>query len=416
MTQFRSEPVAWIASGLAMVGAVRLWVDGDPVWALLVMLVASVLAGILAFHRWTELRDAAERRAAAAHQALAASRSDVPEGWAEIAKGLPLPLFACDRSGMILAANAAANRFFDCNDCAGVPLISVTLSAEMERLVIDTVREGSPLSEEVRLAYPSPRQGLAFAWRDELRPGLGYLAFVETTEVHQLERVRQDFVANVSHELRTPLASIRAVAETLLEEPDADREMRERFLGKIIQEVDRLTQISRDLLVLSAAESNPVRKQECDLAILVRNIVAESKTRAEQGGLCIEYEGPKHLLLGANNTQIYEVVANLVDNAIKYSNEGAITVRLEDQGDEAVLTVSDQGIGIPSEHLDRIFERFYRVDKGRSRASGGTGLGLSIVKHIVEAHGGKVSVQSRLGEGSTFTVRLPKDAPAAKEA
>ncbi|HCE00161.1 MAG TPA: hypothetical protein DER07_03880, partial [Armatimonadetes bacterium] len=218
------------------------------------------------------------------------------------------------------------------------------------------------------------------------------------------------------HELRTPLASIRAVAETLLEEPDADRPMRERFLGKIIEEVDRLTQISKDLLVLSAAESNPVRKQECDLAVLVRNIVSEAEPRAQQAGLCLQYEGPKHLLLAANNTQVYEVVANLVDNAIKYSNEGTITVRLEDGGEEAVLTVADQGIGIPSEHLDRVFERFYRVDKGRSRAKGGTGLGLSIVKHIVEAHGGKVSVQSRLGEGSTFTVRLPKGAPMAKEA
>ncbi|MFN3684437.1 MAG: sensor histidine kinase, partial [Fimbriimonadaceae bacterium] len=107
---------------------------------------------------------------------------------------------------------------------------------------------------------------------------------------------------------------------------------------------------------------------------------------------------------------------NLVDNAIKYSNDGAILVRLEDQGEDAVLSVSDQGIGIPSEHLERIFERFYRVDKGRSRSKGGTGLGLSIVKHIVEAHGGKVTVQSRLGEGSTFTVRLPKGAPVAKEA
>jgi len=317
---------------------------------------------------------------------------------------------------MILASNDAANRFFDCADCAGRPLISVTLSAEMERLVIDAVREGTELSEEVRIAFPSPRQGRVFAWRDEERPGLAYLAFVETTEVHQLERVRQDFVANVSHELRTPLASIRAVAETLLEEPDADRPMQERFLGKIIEEVDRLTQISKDLLVLSAAESNPVRKQECDLAVLVRNIVSEAEPRAEQAGLCLQYEGPKHLLLGANNTQVYEVVANLVDNAIKYSNEGTITVRLEDGGEEAVLTVADQGIGIPSEHLDRVFERFYRVDKGRSRAKGGTGLGLSIVKHIVEAHGGKVSVQSRLGEGSTFTVRLPKSAPMAKEA
>jgi len=416
MSQSRSEWIAWIASGASALGALRLWADGDPGWAALLLVLAAILAGILAFQRWTELRSERERRALAAQEAADGGLARLPDGWTEIARGLPLPLFACDRSGMILASNDAANRFFDCADCAGRPLISVTLSAEMERLVIDAVREGTELPEEVRIAFPSPRQGRVFAWRDEERPGLAYLAFVETTEVHQLERVRQDFVANVSHELRTPLASIRAVAETLLEEPDADRAMQERFLGKIIEEVDRLTQISKDLLVLSAAESNPVRKQECDLAVLVRNIVSEAEPRAEQAGLCLQYEGPKHLLLAANNTQVYEVVANLVDNAIKYSNEGTITVRLEDGGEEAVLTVADQGIGIPSEHLDRVFERFYRVDKGRSRAKGGTGLGLSIVKHIVEAHGGKVSVQSRLGEGSTFTVRLPKGAPMAKEA
>ncbi|MFN3683459.1 MAG: sensor histidine kinase, partial [Fimbriimonadaceae bacterium] len=348
MSQSRSEWIAWVASGAAALGALRLWADDDPAWAAFLLVVAAISAGLLAVRRWTELLAEKERRAAAVREAADGPSARLPAGWSEIARGLPLPLFACDRSGMILASNEAANRFFDCPDCSGRPLISVTLSAEMERLVIDAVREGKELSEEVRIAFPSPRQGRVYAWRGEERPGLGYLAFLETTEVHQLERVRQDFVANVSHELRTPLASIRAVAETLLEEPDADRAMQERFLGKIIEEVDRLTQISKDLLVLSAAESNPVRKQQCDLAILVRNIVAESKARAEQANLELSYEGPKHLMVDANTTQIYEVVANLVDNAIKYSNDGAILVRLEDQGEDAVLSVSDQGIGIPS--------------------------------------------------------------------
>ncbi|MBI3722042.1 MAG: hypothetical protein HY248_05765, partial [Fimbriimonas ginsengisoli] len=187
-------------------------------------------------------------------------------------------------------------------------------------------------------------------------------------------------------------------------------------LGKIITEVDRLSLIASDLLVLSAAESNPPKMQRCDLAELVRAAAEELKGKASEKGLALTFMGPDKLMLAANSHQMTQVARNLIENGLNYTSEGSVQVRLRKEGGEAVLEVQDSGIGIGSEHLPRIFERFYRVDKGRSRSTGGTGLGLSIVKHIVEAHGGTVQVESALNQGSTFTVRLPIVAGDAQSA
>ena len=221
-----------------------------------------------------------------------------------------------------------------------------------------------------------------------------------------MERVRKDFVGNVSHELRTPMTVIRAYAETMID--DDDEEQRKKYLPRIVSEVDRLTSITHDLLVLSTAESSPVRKGPCEMGNIIRYAVNLLMPQAKEKGLALTYEGPEDLDIEANASQITQVVVNLVENAIKYSNEGGVDLRLEDQGEYIRFDVTDTGIGIPEEHLPRLFERFYRVDKARSRASGGTGLGLSIVKHIVEAHGGSIHVDSAQNRGSTFSVVLPK--------
>ena len=286
-------------------------------------------------------------------------------------------------------------------------LVEVTLSYDLEQLVLTAAKEDDTLSEELNFTYPAEIVGRVKAWVINHPVDRVYVSIYEITDLRRLERVRRDFVANVSHELRTPLTLIRAMAETLLDEDEADR--RNNYLTKIVSEVDRLSMISQDLLELSTAESNPVRKQASDIAEIVRNIVGQLQTKAREKTLKLTYEGEEHLLIAANTAQMSQVALNLIDNALNYTAEGSVHVRVARVDDDAVMWVTDTGIGISFEHASRVFERFYRVDKARSRFSGGTGLGLSIVKHIVEAHGGTVSVDSTLNVGSTFKVVLPID-------
>jgi len=230
-------------------------------------------------------------------------------------------------------------------------------------------------------------------------------------QLKKLEQVRKDFVANVSHELRTPLASIKAYAETLrsgaLEDPDAAGE----FVREIEESADRMTRLVDDLLALSALESGRFTPaaEPVSLMRLAGEVTASLKPLAERKGIVIRIE-PFHGLpdVRADRGRLKQVFVNLLDNAIKYTGAKG-TVRMSASHGEGLATVAiqDNGPGIPAEHLPRIFERFYRVDKARSRELGGTGLGLSIVKHIVEAHGGSVSVESVEGEGSTFRFSIP---------
>lgn len=322
-----------------------------------------------------------------------------------LAEGLEIAVFLCDSRPTILYANRKATEMFRFENPVSRTILAVTLSYDLEALVTACAHTGEKQHAELTFAYPDERTALAEAWPERDGDRI-FLSLYETTDLRRLERVRTDFVANVSHELRTPLTTIRAMAETLQDEP-GNEELLNRYLGKIISEVDRLSLIANDLLILSAAESNPVRKQGCDIAEVFRSVVQQLRPKAGDKGLEIIYEGPERLTIEANAAQMSQVAINLVDNAINYTQEGQVQVSLQPEGDQVVIIVRDTGVGIASESLPRIFERFYRVDKGRIRTTGGTGLGLSIVKHIVEAHGGQVNVQSALNQGSTFFVRLP---------
>jgi len=333
---------------------------------------------------------------------LAQQRSAVDN----LADGLDIALFICDPKANIIYANKPAMDLFRFDNPVGRTLLAVTLSPELEQLVLQVTKSEQDQHAELTFAHPVDRVGLAKAWRQE-EGNRVFLSVYDITDLRRLERVRRDFVSNVSHELRTPLTIIRSMAETLLDAPETPAAKKGQYLQKIIDEVDRLTMMASDLLVLTTAESQPVEKRPCDLAEIFRNVVDQLLPRAHEKGLDLRYQGPWSLSVLAHQEQIRQVALNLTENAINYTSQGRVIVVVRQEGAEFVASINDSGIGIGSEDVSRIFERFYRVDKGRSRGTGGTGLGLSIVKHIVEAHGGSVSVESSLNVGSTFTIRLP---------
>lgn len=335
---------------------------------------------------------------------LARSQKNAVDAFAD---GLEIAIFVTDNRGHVVYSNRYAQNLFGFENPQGRSILAVTLSVELEQLVL-AVETGEPPQEvEITFSFPQERICVARAWKTTTDEEQVYVSLAEITDLRRMERVRKDFVANVSHEIRTPMTVIRAYAETLLDDGE-DVEMREKFLPRIIGEVDRLTSITHDLLILSTSESSPVRKAMTDLAEVVSYAVNLLEPSAVAKGLVLKYEGPARLEGDVNASQMTQVVVNLIENAIKYSNEGTVDVKLYSDDTQIHFEVSDTGIGIPEEHLPRLFERFYRVDKARSRESGGTGLGLSIVKHIVEAHGGTVAVTSSLNQGSTFRITFPQ--------
>ena len=238
------------------------------------------------------------------------------------------------------------------------------------------------------------------------------IVFNDVTQLRRLEDMRRDFVANVSHELKTPLTAIKGFVETL-HQGQADPEEARRFLGIIAKHVDRLNVIIEDLLMLSRiedeAERAEIKRETVRLHDVFANAVQICRPAAEAKRIRIRVAGDETLTASVDPVLLEQAVVNLLDNAVKYSDperEVEISGRAADR--EIRIRVQDQGVGIERRHLPRLFERFYRVDKARSRAVGGTGLGLAIVKHIAQAHGGHVSVESTVGEGSRFTIHLPR--------
>jgi two-component system sensor histidine kinase SenX3 len=236
----------------------------------------------------------------------------------------------------------------------------------------------------------------------------GTIAVVEdVTERRQVDAVRRDFVANVSHELRTPVGALGVLAETLADERDP--ETIARLCRRISAESERAARLIEDLLDLSRIEAGgAAERREVLLADVVSASVERVMPAAERSGVRVTTDVDDAVRLPADEWQLISALANLLDNAIKYSEAGStVALRASVEDGTVVIDVRDEGVGIPTRDLERIFERFFRVDRARSRETGGTGLGLAIVRHVVVNHGGDVTVQSREGEGSTFTLRLP---------
>jgi two-component system phosphate regulon sensor histidine kinase PhoR len=321
-----------------------------------------------------------------------------------------------DRDGRIVLVNPALRSMLLVGaEAVGKLLIETVRHAQLEDLVEDARASAGAVPVEIELPGLKPRRLLVHAsplsGDDE---GLLFV-FVDVTEVRRLESLRRDFVANASHELRTPVAAVRSATETLrsgaLEDPVAAI----RFVDIIERNAMRLQSLVEDMLELSKLESNEfkVKRERVELGSVVPIVLALFRERAEKKGVRVTAElPPEASAIEGDPRALEHVLSNLVDNAVKYCPPGTrVLVSASKLGDDRVkLVVSDTGPGIPAEHLPRVFERFYRVDAGRSRELGGTGLGLSIVKHMVEAMRGKVAVESEVGRGSTFTVSLPRAA------
>ncbi len=317
--------------------------------------------------------------------------------------------------GQVLLANAAARRLLGFTDDGKEhePLWERVRYASLQELVRQALVTAQPQMRELTLVAPEERIVHVEVIPARSRRGESILAIVlrDVTELRRLERVRQDFVANVSHELRTPLTSVKGFIETLLEGAIDDPTNNRRFLTLMEEDVNRLARLTDDLLELSKVESlgRPKTSQPVDVPRIIQDVVDALDQQSHAKRITVTFQEPHSVReVRGDPDQIRQVFWNLLDNAIKYNVEGGrVDVELSIDGTHLVVSVSDTGIGIPTEELPRIFERFYRVDKARSRALGGTGLGLSIVKHIVEAHGGQVDVTSEPGRGSVFRVTLP---------
>jgi len=393
--------LAAVQLGLTLAGHQRSELFGVNIAASVLLVVLSLVVAIDRRNSTTEVLSLKEEETS-----LLAHIEEQKGAIDALADGLDVAIFIVNNKGIIQFANLKAMDLFKADAPVGKSISAITLAYDLEQAIIQVDRTGQPRDLELTFNYPSEMIGQVKIWPQTDNEQV-FISIIDSSDLVHLRRVRQDFVANVSHELRTPLSIIRALAETLLDEKRPSAALRERNLGKMINEVDRLAMISNDLLVLSSSESGPVRKQECDLVEVVKGVMTQMRIMANEKGIALTYHGPDKLTIEANPFQISQVILNLVDNALKYTNDGAILISVTSGADTAKIEVKDTGIGIAEEHLDRIFERFYRVDKARSRASGGTGLGLSIVRHIVEAHGGKVDVTSDLGNGSCFSATLP---------
>jgi two-component system phosphate regulon sensor histidine kinase PhoR len=323
-------------------------------------------------------------------------------------------LLLLDRHRKIYLANRSFKNLFDLKaELRGKTIMEALRLHELAELVERVETEGQVFDYELKLPELSGRwlrvNAAAISNSAGEREGT-ILVFHDLTRLKQLERTREEFVANVSHELRTPLSLIKGYVETLLDGARNDPAIAERFLKIIERNTQRLDLLIQDLLTISALESERIKLNlsPVNLHALAGKILADLNAKAENKNVALVNEVPELTASGDAN-RLDQVLANLVDNAIKYGRaQGRVIVggkKLDDGRLE--IFVSDDGPGIPAESLDRVFERFYRVDKARSRDQGGTGLGLSIVKHIMQAHGGEVRVESELGKGATFFFTLP---------
>jgi len=329
--------------------------------------------------------------------------------------GMVEGVIAVDRDTKIISLNHAVETMFNIRkeEAQGRLFLEAIRNNDIAEVINTVLQKKEAFSKELALVWPVRKifQVSASPIFEDSRINGCIVVLHDITEIRKLEQVRRDFIANASHELKTPLTSIKGFIETLLEGALEDKENSRHFLQIIRDHANRLDALVNDLLKISGLESHavPLEKEKTGLRILVDDILSGFKSQLKKKGIASVNDLSPDLSPFVDRNKIEQVFTNLIDNAIKFNRQGGgLKIYAQDSGKDVKVAVEDSGIGIPAKDIPRIFERFYRVDKARSRELGGTGLGLSIVKHIVELHGGSVGVESTEGFGSKFYFTLPK--------
>jgi len=333
----------------------------------------------------------------------------------EILRNMSDGLMLIENNGNILLCNAAAKKFFGIeSDAEGRPLIETLRNAELAVIIKKALAAEETVSQEIEVMYPREFSLLAtavpFYYPPERKNASSIvLSLHDITRLKQLEAVRKDFIANVSHEIKTPITAIKGFTDTLLEGAIDDKENASRFLQTIKNHSERLNSLVSDLLTLSSIELGDVRieKQNVDINNLTDTVLITLMDKAKSKGLFLKKSFPPEISeIYADKNRLMQILLNLVDNGIKFTESGSVTIGIEKANEHVILFVEDTGAGIPKRHLSRLGERFYRVDRSRSRELGGTGLGLAIVKHLVKAHGWEMNIESAEGKGTKVRISL----------
>jgi two-component system, OmpR family, phosphate regulon sensor histidine kinase PhoR len=375
-------------------------------WIVLAAIAGAVL-GALA------MRFFARAPVAELPAALESPSPPIADGaFVRLVRALPIGVVLVDQGSRVEFANPAAGTIFgfDVSRSVGVHVIEAIPNLELETRVGEALRGDASVAPLVLASAEGPRTYRISSYPIVTQGDDSRVVILaeDQTDLVRLDRARKEFLSNVSHELRTPLSSIKLMLETVLESPDD--EASELFLPQALAQVDRLAALVGQLLEQARAESGQLKLNlsEIDLEVVAHPIVVSFEPQASNKGISLELLPLRPVQVEADPDRLAQVFVNLIDNALRHTPPGGkVKVEIDARGSDAVVRVRDTGAGIPYRDLPRIFERFYVVDRSRTRESGGAGLGLAIVKGIVDAHGGAISAESTLGRGTTVTIRLP---------
>ena len=391
----------------------RCWTDlhGRPPEMSAAVVVASVVMALLL---GGAVGFVVARRSSSHAEPPHSALPDLPTGFGPLTEAVERVahgIIVVDGSGAVMYRNRVASEL-------SVARHSRALVEDCVQRLLAVARRGESCNEAVELFGPPAELFFVSAHPFRDRSGTGAMAVVEDrSEIRRTETVRRDFVANISHELKTPIGALGLLAETI--EGETDPEVMRRLAGRMVNESERAAGTIDDLLELSRIEfADDAERTEVALGDVVREAVARITNAAEQAGVAIHTDMVAQPIVQGDPRQLVSALFNMLDNAVKYSpRDSAIEVRVNcnESGDSARVSVADQGIGIPRSSVERVFERFYRVDGARARNTGGTGLGLAIVRHVVSNHGGEVLLDSIEGRGSVFTMVLPLSAAGGDE-
>jgi two-component system, OmpR family, phosphate regulon sensor histidine kinase PhoR len=377
------------------------------------LVVAALVIGIAAGYLLTRGRKEAELvRVASEPEATPRLARQTNDDFVRLVRALPLGVVFVDNAARVRFANQASGTIFgfDPERMLGAHVIAAIPNVELERRINEALRgEASVAPVAITSGERRSTCRVSVYPLGEGSSPEGVVVFADDqTDLARLERARKEFISNVSHELRTPLSSIKLMLETVIESPDD--EAADLFLPQALAQVDRLVSLVSQLLDQARAESGQLKLnlREIDLEDVARPITTSFEPQASNKGVRLELNAMRPVRVEADPDRLSQVIVNLVDNAIRHTpSGGSVVVELDARGNDAIMRVRDTGVGIPYRDLPHIFERFYVVDRSRTRESSGAGLGLAIVKGIVDAHGGTISTESMLGSGTVFTVRLP---------